>query len=145
LPEIRTVSRRLPADAGPLHPVIDAQVNLRADVESDLTMLAGNGFIAVYSSDDRDTISIPTRASMMKSARFQYILTYLTEQEAKLASVRAVNAAVAAGALTVGDQAGLPVLHYPLQRTADAHRASEEGVVGQVLVDVTPSTSGKQE
>jgi len=124
---------------------IIVEVNLRANVESDLAMLAGGGVIAVYSSDERDTISIPTRAGMMKNARFQYILTYLTEREAKLASVRAVNAAVAAGALTVGDQAGLPVLRYPLQRTADAHRASEEGVVGKVLVDVSSFLDGERE
>ena len=103
-------------------------------------MLANNGAIAVYASDDRDAISVPTRACMMKNARLQYILTYLTDPDAKMASVRAVNAAIAAGAMEVGEQAGLPVHRYPLERTADAHRASEAGVVGKVLIDVRPGS-----
>jgi len=31
----------------------------------------------------------------------------------------------------------LPQHRYPLERCADAHRASEEGAVGKVLIDVT--------
>jgi NADPH:quinone reductase len=115
---------------------IIVEVNLRANLASDLAMLANGGVVAVYSSDDLDAISIPTRTSMMKNARLQYILTYLTEPDAKLASVRAVNAAVAAGAMDVGEQAGLPLHRYPLERTSEAHRASESGVVGKVLIDV---------
>jgi NADPH2:quinone reductase len=116
---------------------IIVEVNLRANVESDLAMLANNGIVAVYSSDDLDAISIPTRASMMKNARLQYILTYLTEPGAKLASVRAVNAAVAAGAMDVGEQAGLPLHRYRFERADEAHRASEAGVVGKVLIEVS--------
>lgn len=73
-------------------------------------------------------------ASMMKTARLQYILTYLTDPDAKLASVRAVNAAIAAGAMDVGEHAGLPLRRYPVERTADAHRASEVGVIGPARV-----------
>jgi NADPH:quinone reductase len=115
---------------------IIVEVNLRANVEQDLAMLANDGVIAVYASDDQDSISVPTRAGMTKNARLQYILTYLTDHEAKMASVRAVSAAIADGAMDVGRQAGLPLHRYPLERTADAHRASEAGVVGKVLIDV---------
>ena len=48
----------------------------------------------------------------------------------------AVGAALEVGALRVGDDAGLPLHHYPLEATADAHAAVEAGVVGKVLVDV---------
>lgn len=112
------------------------EVNLRANVRQDLRVLANDGVIAVYASDERDTIEVPTRAGMTKNARLQYILTYLTDHDAKMASVRAVNAAIADGAMGVGVDAGLPLHRYPLERTADAHRASESGVVGKVLIDV---------
>ncbi|MFG1932474.1 NADPH:quinone reductase [Mycobacterium sp. NPDC048908] len=112
------------------------EVNLRANVADDLAVIANDGVIAVYASDEQDTIAVPTRAAMTKNARLQYILTYLTDHDAKMASVRAVNAAIAEGAMEVGDQSGLPLHRYPLERTADAHRASEAGVVGKVLIDV---------
>ena len=115
---------------------IIVEVNLRTNVESDLAMLANGGVVAVYSSDDLDVISIPTRASMMKNARLQYILTYLTDPDAKLASVRAVTVAAADGAMGVGEAAGLPLHRYALEQTAEAHRASEAGAVGKVLIDV---------
>jgi NADPH2:quinone reductase len=116
---------------------IIVEVDLRANLKQDLAVLANDGAIAVYTSDEQDTISVPTRTGMIKNARLQYIFTYLTDHEAKLASVRAVNAAIADGAMEVGAQAGLPLHRYPLERTPDAHRASEAGVVGKVLIDVS--------
>jgi NADPH2:quinone reductase len=115
---------------------IIVEVNLRANVAEDLAIIANDGVITVYASDEQDAVSVPTRAAMTKHARLQYILTYLTEHDEKMASVHAVNAAIADGAMEVGEQAGLPLHRFPLERTADAHRASESGVVGKVLIDV---------
>ncbi|HEX2423184.1 MAG TPA: NADPH:quinone reductase, partial [Actinomycetota bacterium] len=44
--------------------------------------------------------------------------------------------AVSAGALLVGAEAGLPLIRFPLERTADAHAAVEANAVGKVLIDV---------
>nr|WP_255643623.1 hypothetical protein [Actinoplanes polyasparticus] len=38
--------------------------------------------------------------------------------------------------MPVGEERGLPLVRFPLDRTADAHRAAEQGTVGRVLVDV---------
>jgi NADPH2:quinone reductase len=57
--------------------------------------------------------------------------------EAKEQAVEDVSAAVAAGALPVGDEAGLPLHRFPLDRVADAHAAVEAGAVGKVLVDLS--------
>jgi NADPH2:quinone reductase len=38
--------------------------------------------------------------------------------------------------VAVGEAAGLPLHHFPLERAADAHAAVERGVVGKVLIDV---------
>jgi NADPH2:quinone reductase len=114
------------SEASPGGVDIVVEVNLHANVDLDVALLADNGVIAVYA----------TLAAMFKNARIQYVFTYLTETAHKLASVRAVSAAVAAGAMSVGGDNGLPLQHFPLERTADAHRASEAGVVGKVLVTV---------
>ncbi|MFI5938453.1 hypothetical protein [Actinoplanes sp. NPDC051494] len=42
--------------------------------------------------------------------------------------------AFADGALPVVQEHGLPLHHFPLARTADAHRTAEGGTVGKVLV-----------
>ena len=46
-------------------------------------------------------------------------------------------AAVADGAVRVGEDAGLPLHVFPLAETAAAHQAVQDGAVGKVLVDVT--------
>jgi len=43
---------------------------------------------------------------------------------------------VAAGALGVGDEAGLPLRRFPLEQTAAAHDAVQAGAVGKVLIEV---------
>jgi NADPH2:quinone reductase len=43
---------------------------------------------------------------------------------------------VAAGVLRVGEEAGLPITRFPLERTADAHEAVASGTTGKVLIDV---------
>lgn len=45
--------------------------------------------------------------------------------------------ALEAGALSIGEETGLPVHCYPLERTVDAHRAVEGDAVGKGLIDVT--------
>ena len=57
--------------------------------------------------------------------------------EAKRQAVQDVSAAVAAGAIRVGAEAGLPLHRYPLEQTAQAHDAVEGGAVGKVLIDVS--------
>ena len=43
---------------------------------------------------------------------------------------------MADGALEVGEEHGLPLTRFPLDETAAAHDAVENGAVGKVLIDV---------
>jgi NADPH2:quinone reductase len=43
---------------------------------------------------------------------------------------------VADGAIRVGESAGLPLHRFPLPRTAEAHDAVQQALVGKVLIDV---------
>jgi NADPH2:quinone reductase len=107
----------------------------------DVAVLAPFGVVAVYASGDGDLV-LGVRPPMTLNARWQFVLVYTMPPEAKAAAVEAVSAAVADGALRVGEEAGLPLHRFPLERTEDAHAAVESGAVGKVLIDVaTPETT----
>ena len=53
------------------------------------------------------------------------------------AAVEDINAAVAAGALRVGEDAGCRCTTTRSTETAAAHDAVEHGAVGKVLIDVS--------
>jgi NADPH:quinone reductase len=74
---------------------------------------------------------------MVKNARLQFIMTYTTTTEQKAAAIRSVTAAASDDALGVGAANGLPLIRFPLEQTADAHRAVEDNVIGKVLIDVS--------
>ncbi|MEA2589361.1 MAG: NADPH:quinone reductase [Actinomycetota bacterium] len=101
----------------------------------DVAVLGALGVVAAYASGDEDVV-LPVRPLMTLNARWQFVLVYTVPPEAKAAAVEAVSAAVADGALRVGEEAGLPLHRFPLERTADAHAAVESGAVGKVLIDV---------
>ena len=48
-----------------------------------------------------------------------------------------INAALADGALAVGEEAGLALHRFDLAHTADAHLLVESGAVGKVLIDLS--------
>lgn len=115
---------------------IIVEVDPLANLELDQNVIAANGTIALYAADVGTVLPLPVRANMTKNVRYQFILTYTTTLAEKDAAVAAVSDAVADGALRVGEAAGLPIIRFPLERTADAHRAVEAGAIGKVLIDV---------
>ncbi len=115
-----------------------------ANADLDAAVVARHGTVAIYASEGDDPLPVPVRPSMTGNVRYQFILVYTMPDEAKRRAVRDVSAAVSAGVLGVGEDAGLRLHRFPLERTADAHAAVEAGAVGKVLidveVDVTPAT-----
>jgi NADPH2:quinone reductase len=112
------------------------EVNALANLELDLELLAPHGTIAIYAASGTDRAEIPLRAAMSRSARLQFLLLYVATDRQKADAVASVSAALRDGALEVGPENGLPLLRFPLERTADAHRAVEQDAVGKVLIDV---------
>ena len=113
------------------------EVNPNANAALDAQIVAPHGTVAVYASDPKQPeVSIPVRDSMSKNVRWQFLLTYSVTDEQKRDSVAAVNAALADGALEVGERHGLPLTRFPLEQTAEAHNAVENETVGKVLIDV---------
>jgi NADPH2:quinone reductase len=112
------------------------EVAAAANAEIDAGVVGPLGSVAVYADDGGAPLSLPVRPLMVANARWQFVLLYTAPQDWKRRAVDDVSAAVLDGAVRVGAEAGLPLHHFPLERTAEAHAAVEAGVVGRVLVDV---------
>ncbi|MGC4943020.1 NADPH:quinone reductase [Kribbella sp. DT2] len=102
----------------------------------DLAVLAPRGTIAIYANDGDTPFALEVRENMGLNARYQFVLLYSVGWNKLAAGAEDVNAAIADGALPVGEAAGLPLVEFPLEQTDDAHRAVESGAVGKVLVKV---------
>lgn len=102
----------------------------------DTAVVAPHATVAIYANNGGDEVVLPIRAHMTPNTRFQFVLVYTVPVQAKRHAVEDVAAAVAAGALSVGEDAGLPLHRFPLERAAQAHAAVEAQVVGKVLVDL---------
>jgi NADPH:quinone reductase len=116
---------------------IVAEVALGANLALDLAVLRTRGTISTYANDGGKPVELDVRQNMMLNTRFQFLVLYTVGSEALAAAAEDVAAAVRDGALPVGEEHGLPLIRFPLARTADAHRAVENGAVGKVLVDIT--------
>ncbi|MGQ4481638.1 NADPH:quinone reductase [Streptomyces sp. SAS_276] len=115
---------------------IVAEVDLGTNLALDLAVLRTRGTISTYANDSGRPVELNVLHTMVLNTRFQFLVLYTAGPEARTAAVQDVTAAVGDGALPVGEDHGLPLIRFPLARTADAHRAVEHHAVGKVLVDV---------
>lgn len=106
--------------------------NLRLNLQ----VIRPRATIAIYANNGGDEVPLSVRETFSTNARFQWVLLYTVGQAALRAAAEDITAALADGAFGVGDEHGLPVHHYPLEQTAAAHAAVEDGTVGKVLIDV---------
>lgn len=102
----------------------------------DIAVAAPGAVVAFYSGGEGEQLSVPVLSSLPANLRWQSVFVYSVPPAAKRQAVADVTAAVSAGALRVGEEAGLPLHRFTLERTAEAHAALEQGVVGKVLLDV---------
>src|SRR4051812_12930328 len=112
------------------------EVALIQNVDLVAGVLKRRGAVAAYANTGGTEVTLPFRAFMGLNARIQFVLLYTLGEEAALAAIEDVTAAVSDGALDVGEGHGLPLLRFPLEETAAAHDAVENGAVGKVLIDV---------
>jgi NADPH2:quinone reductase len=107
-----------------------------ANRDLDVAVAAVGASIAVYATEGPGELGLPVWPLMQRNVGYQFVLVYTVPETAKRAAVEDVAAAVAAGALNVGEAAGLPLHRYPLDRTGAAHDAVQAGAVGKVLIDI---------
>jgi NADPH2:quinone reductase len=104
----------------------------------DAAVIALHGVVAIYANNGGDEMTLPVRQLMAPNARWQFVLVYTEPEAAKRAAIESITVALTAGAIRVGADAGLPLHHFDLARTAVAHAAVEAGVTGKVLITVDP-------
>jgi NADPH2:quinone reductase len=113
-----------------------AEVSPAVNNELDLAVAGKGGTIAIYANNGGDTFPVDIRPTFALNLRYQFLLLYTLDPALLAAAAEDVTAAIAAGALRVGEKAGLPLHHYPLEAAAAAHDAVERGAVGKVLIDI---------
>ncbi len=99
-------------------------------------VLKPRGAVSVYANTGGTKAKLPVRVFMGLNARLQFVMLYTVGAKALAAAAEDLTAALEDGALEVGEEHGLPLVRYPLEETAAAHDAVENGTVGKVLIDV---------
>lgn len=107
------------------------------NAELDLAVIRNRGSVAVYANNGGDQVTLDVRRHFSLNIRYQFVLLYTVGMEAVHAAAEDIDAALADGALPVGEAAGLPLHRFDLTDTAEAHAAVEAGIVGKVLIDVS--------
>jgi NADPH2:quinone reductase len=113
------------------------EVAIAENAAIDVEIIANHGSIGYYADNGGDTFSAAVRASFAKNVRWQGLLLYTVGEAALAAAAEDVSAAVADGALPVGEESGLPLTWFPLDETAAAHDAVAAGATGKVLIRVS--------
>lgn len=115
---------------------IAVEVAPAQNIAIDLEVVKVHGLVSIYANNGGDQLTMPLRAAFGKNLRFQFLILYTLHAHLVRAAMDDVTAAVAAGAFRVGEDAGLPLHHFPLEHAAAAHDAVEGGAVGKVLLDI---------
>jgi NADPH2:quinone reductase len=114
--------------------VVEVAIAKNAELDTDVLKIGGS--LASYANDGGSEVTLSIRALMSKNARVQFVLLYTAPEESKRRAIDDITSALSAGAIRVGADAGLPLHHYPLDHTGEAHSAVENSAIGKVLIDV---------
>jgi NADPH2:quinone reductase len=121
------------------------EVAVAVNQELDAAVAHARTSIAVYANDRGTPFTLDVGRAMGLNLRYQFVLLYTMGDEAFAAAGADIVAALEDGALPIGEEAGLPLHRYPLERAADAHRAVEADAVGKVLIEVSDGSGSESQ
>ncbi|MGY1901151.1 hypothetical protein [Nocardia gipuzkoensis] len=81
-------------------------------------MLRPRGTISTYANDGGHPVELNVLQHMVRNTRMQFIVLHTAGPDVRAAAVADVVAAARDGALPVGEEHGLPLVRFPLHRTA---------------------------
>ncbi|HWK93295.1 MAG TPA: zinc-binding dehydrogenase [Luteimicrobium sp.] len=110
------------------------EVAAAANASLDTAVLAQGGAVVAYANAPGEQLVLDMLPLMNLNARVQLVRLFAIPPTAYRAAIEDVT--TASPVLHVGEDAGLPLHRFALERAAEAHAAAEAGVVGKVLVDV---------
>ncbi|MBO3663295.1 NADPH:quinone reductase [Microbacterium stercoris] len=116
--------------------IVEVAPAVNAELDREVAALGGT--IAVYANNGGDEMTLSVRATFSKNLRYQFVLLYTVDPDLLAAATEDITAAIADGALEVGEEHGVPLHRFPLEQTAAAHDAVEGGAIGKVLIEVAP-------
>lgn len=116
------------------------EVAAGANAATDTAVLKPLGTVAIYANNGDRPFDLNVSEYMGLNTRLQFVLLYTLGWDKLREAGDDINAAIAAGAFRVGDEAGVPLHRFGLKQTADAHRAVEDGATGKVLITVAALT-----
>lgn len=90
----------------------------------------GGAAIAIYANNGGGEFPVSIGKTFSVNLRYQFLPRCTLDPGLLAAAAEDVTTAVAAGALRVGEKAGLPLHRYALEATPAAHDAVEQGAVG---------------
>lgn len=137
-PDDRLAERILNVASSGVDHIVEVSPAMNAAL--DIAVMANHGSIAFYANDKGDTFDIPIIATFAKNVRWQGLLLYTVGEDALATAVVDITAALEDDALPVGEAAGLPLTWFPLEETAAAHDAVQQGTVGKILIRVDADT-----
>jgi NADPH2:quinone reductase len=112
------------------------EVAIAANDALNLAVIKPRGTIAMYANDGGGALTVSIWPAMQLNLRYQFVLLYTVGFDVMATAAEDINAAIRDGGLRIGADAGLPIATFPLEQTAAAHEAVENGYVGKVLIQV---------
>ena len=106
------------------------EVDFAANFNVSREILAPNSTLAIYAAGTAAQPPVPL-GFKSSNVNVRFVLVYDMPEPAKDAAVKDINGLLEAGKLT-----HLLGLRFPLDATADAHRAVEGGAIGNVTIDI---------